>query len=258
MWANLSWSIGGLASSFAWSQDPTPRRNGVVTRKKNVGKLPSCKQMCQWVVWKHRCVFPVEAQAGCGHLRDVLHVTDTFHVSACFSCAANAIHEIRAHALSHTRDSPGSEPNIYIHIITLLCVIPTVAYILKIPETYSSILSGTLSDMHSDKLSNIFSDILSHFLPGILRHVIWQNMFFYYSLPGILSFYLIYIYMLIPIWHSLWHSIWHKGWGHRGPEKARQRFGSVEAHGAPKVAVEFWSARAELARSMKARLQNTT
>lgn len=51
-----------------------PRIKGVVKRIL-VSKLP-VKDKCQWIVQTHRHIFSLEAQADCGRLHDVFHVTD--------------------------------------------------------------------------------------------------------------------------------------------------------------------------------------
>ena len=73
--------------------------------------------------------------------------------------------------------------------ITLLRVIPTMAF--------QGIYSDIYFDIYSDILPNILSDILSAILSGIIFGI--------YS--GILSGILSDIYSDISIWHSLWHSL---------------------------------------------------
>ena len=83
--------------------------------------------------------------------------------------------------------------------ITLLRVIPTMAFTSSHLTIYLAYLSGIPSGMSSDILSGISSDIL----PGI--HIFWHSTwhFIWHFIWHIFSH---------SIWHIFWHSIWHIFW----------------------------------------------
>ena len=119
--------------------------------------------------------------------------------------------------------------------ITLLRVIPTMAfnsshltiylaYLSGIPPGMSSdILSGISSDVlpgiSSDILSGILSDILSGILSDILSGIssdilsgissdILSGISIWHSIWHVFWHFIWHIF-----WHSIWHSFWHRSWG---------------------------------------------
>ena len=145
--------------------------------------------------------------------------------------------------------------------ITLLRVIPTMAFNSSHLTFYLACLSGIPSGMSSDILSGIS---IWHSIWHVFWHSIWH--IFWHSIWHI-SWHSIWHFIWHFIWHIFWHSIWHSiwqslwhsiwlclwplrsGWSparptalrlRRGPKRAdSRRLKSGEAHCDQKLAVEI-------------------